>query len=213
MALSPEELQALKKNAVDGKRYVTNLTNKWKEEHPDLHIGRGSYGHPKVLFRDLVPSKGRRAILSIGAYCSISDDVKIFLGGQHRSDWVSTWPFNVLMEDYTHIEGNPLSKGDVIIGNDVWIGHGAAILSGVTIGDGAVVGTNALVTKDVPPYGIVGGNPAKLIRKRFPDKAIERLLALQWWNWSEEKVSRYVPLICSTDIDAFLDAAEADTSA
>ena len=165
MPMSKEEQDALRRNSVEGKKWVTGLTQKWRETYPDLIMGRESYGAPQVLFRDLVPGKDRRATLSIGAFCSISDDVKIFLGGQHRPDWVTTWPFNVLWEDFVHIEGNPISKGDVIIGNDVWIGHNSRILSGVTIGDGAVVGANSVVAKDIPPYGIVAGNPARSLRR------------------------------------------------
>lgn len=94
------------------------------------------------------------------------------------------------------------NKGDIVIGNDVWIGYEAVILSGVTIGDGAVIGTRAVVTKDVPPYTIVGGVPAKPIRKRFDDAVIERLEALRWWDWEEEKIRRAIPAIRSGDLAA-----------
>lgn len=210
MPLSQKELEGLKKNSIDGKKWVTEHTNTWKLENPDFEMGKGTYGWPMVAFRDLVPSLNRRATLKIGAYCSISDSARILLGGMHRADWASTWPFNVLREEFVEIEGNPISKGDVIIGNDVWIGFGVTILSGVTIGDGAVVGSCAVVTKDVPPYGIVAGNPAKLIRKRFDEETIERFLKLAWWNWSDEKINRFVPLMCNTDIKVFLDATEKD---
>src|SRR5208283_2957437 len=104
-------------------------------------------------------------------FCSIAPNrVTIVLGGQHRPDWVSSYPFNDLFIEFKRFKGSPVSKGDVIIGNDVWIGLDAVILSGIKIGDGAVIGSNALVTKDVPPYAIVGGNPAKLIRYRFDEE-------------------------------------------
>lgn len=102
----------------------------------------------------------------------------------------------------------PATKGDIVIGNDVWIGKEATILSGVTIGDGAVVGCKALVAKDVPPYTIVGGNPAKVIKKRFPNDIIEKLLKIKWWDWEDEKIEKAIPLLLSNDMVAFLDFAE-----
>lgn len=94
------------------------------------------------------------------------------------------------------------SKGDTVIGNDVWIGYEAVIMPGVTIGDGAIIGTRAVVTGNVPPYTIVGGVPAKPIRKRFDDATIEKLEAMRWWDWDEEKIKRSIPLIQSGDIAA-----------
>jgi hypothetical protein len=105
------------------------------------------------------------------------------------------------------ITGHPATKGDVVIGNDVWLGTGATVLSGVTIGDGAVVGAHALVAKAVPPYAIVAGNPARLIRLRFSRKIIAQLLALQWWYWPEEQVNALAPLLCSDRINEFIAAA------
>jgi carbonic anhydrase/acetyltransferase-like protein (isoleucine patch superfamily) len=106
------------------------------------------------------------------------------------------------------IEGHPRIRGDVRIGNDVWLGSDAMIMSGVTIGDGAVVGAGAVVTKDVPPYGVVVGNPARVARMRFSDDAVSRLLALRWWDWPDEKIEQFLPLMLSSDVEAFLDAAE-----
>lgn len=161
--------------------------------------GKGSYGMPEVI------SFGEGAHLRVGKYCSIADNVKILLGGEHRVDWVTTYPFSFLWPKVAgHIPGHPKTKGDVIIGNDVWIGMGAFILSGVTIGDGAVVGANALVTKNVPPYAIVGGNPAKIIKYRFDEYTIQKLLKIAWWNWSEKKISAAMPLLLSDDIDMFI---------
>jgi acetyltransferase-like isoleucine patch superfamily enzyme len=102
--------------------------------------------------------------LEIGAFCSIASGVKIFLGGEHRVDWVTTYPFNALWEQSSHFKGHPKSKGDVIIGNDVWIGFESVILSGIKIGDGAVVGTRSVVTQDIPPSAIIFGNCAKVLR-------------------------------------------------
>lgn len=123
-------------------------------------------------------------------------------GGEHRSDWMSTYPFNVfLKEDFENIKGHPATKGQVTIGNDVWIGSGATILSGVTIGDGAVIGTNALVAGDVPSYAIYAGNPAKLIRYRFDDEVIAKLKEMKWWDWNYELIYKAIPLLQNGEID------------
>ena len=161
-------------------------------------IGKYTYGRPKIL------DWNNNTTLIIGNYCSIAADVKIFLGGNHRPDWITTYPFNRVFKEYNDIEGHPTSKGDVIIGNDVWIGNGAIILSGITIGDGAVIGTGTIVTKDVQPYSIVVGNPGKVIKKRFDDKTIEFLLKIRWWEWNEEKIKENIRLLQSNDMPLFL---------
>lgn len=136
--------------------------------------------------------------ITIGAYCSIGTGVSIFGGYEHHTDWVTSYNFR-------SSENTPMhSKGPVVIGNDVWIGAGATILSGVTIGDGAVVGAQALVTKDIPPYTVVGGVPAKPIRKRFSDEQIDALLEIQWWNWPHEEIKKRVEILCSPDVDLFI---------
>ena len=170
---------------------------------PQYQIGRGSYGDLSVL------DFGEGAMVRIGAYCSFARGVQVFLGGEHRTDWVSTYPFSALDKRFAHIAGHPKTRGDVVIGNDVWVGREAMIMSGVTIGDGAVVGARAVVAKDVPPYGIVAGNPATLVRMRFTPDIVERLLAQAWWRWPQERVEAAVPLLLATDIEGFLDAAEA----
>jgi chloramphenicol O-acetyltransferase type B len=174
-----------------------------QERFPQHAIGRGSYGDDVV-----VRSWNEGARLTIGAYCSLGHEVKIFLGGEHRTDWVTTYPFNVLWPAAAHIEGHPHTKGDVRIGNDVWIGAEAMILSGVTIGDGAIVGARAVVSRDVPPYAIAAGNPATVVKRRFDEATVARLLAVQWWHWPEERIARLLPLMLSRDIEAFLQAAE-----
>ena len=161
-------------------------------------IGDHTYGKPRVV------SRGEKASLKIGKYCSISTHVVIFLGSEHRTDWISTYPFPLLWETAKSISGHPYSKGDVIIGSDVWIGYNATILSGVTIGDGAVIGTGSVVSGDVPPYAIVAGNPAQIIRYRFGDETIQKLLEIKWWDWPDEKVKENVRLICSDSIDEFI---------
>ena len=108
-----------------------------------------------------------------------------------------TYPFNALFSEGAHITGHPSSKGDIVIGNDVWIGYQSCILSGVTIGNGAIIGAKSVVTKDVPPYAIVAGNPAKFIRYRFPQETIDKLENLAWWDWDisviKERFHYYSP--------------------
>jgi acetyltransferase-like isoleucine patch superfamily enzyme len=166
-----------------------------------FQIGRGTYGEPTVLDWES-PAK-----LRMGAYCSIGDKVTILLGGNHRIDWVTTYPFMEFRESAEHIQGHPQTKGDVVIGNDVWIGYGASILSGVNIGNGAVIGAFAVVASNVPAYGIVAGNPAKLIRKRFPDSDIELLEKLAWWDWPEAMLDEAMPLILSSNLAGLADFA------
>ena len=138
--------------------------------------------------------------LSIGKFCSIACGAKfIFNAANHALGSLSTYPFPIFFEewglDVEDITTAWDNKGDIVIGNDVWIGYEAVIFSGVTIGDGAVIGTRAVVTKDVPPYTIVGGVPAKAIRRRFPDETISRLLDLKWWNWPEERIAQNIEAI------------------
>jgi acetyltransferase-like isoleucine patch superfamily enzyme len=144
----------------------------------------------------------------IGSFCSFADNITIFLGGNHRTDWITTYPFGHIHQDEFpwHGEGHPATKGGVVIGNDVWVGSGATIMSGVTIGDGAVIGANSLVVKDVPPYAIVGGNPAKVLKMRFTDEQIAKLLEIQWWHLPDEKIKELIPYLCSGNIDGFFDA-------
>lgn len=163
-----------------------------------VYIDEFTYGNPEIK------SWGEKSILQIGKFCSIADKVTIFLGGEHRSDWVSTYPFSTFLNEYSYIEGQPKSKGNVIIGNDVWIASGVTILSGVTIGDGAIIGCNSLVSKYVSPYAIVGGNPAKVIRYRFEENIIKELLEIKWWNWQLQDIEKAVPLLANSDIETFI---------
>lgn len=143
--------------------------------------------------------------LNIGKYCSIACGAKfMFTSGNHAMQPLSTYPFPIFVEEWglewSDITNAWDNKGDIVIGNDVWIGYESVIMQGVHIGDGAVIGTRAVVTKDIPPYTIVGGVPAKPIKKRFDDKTVEKLLELKWWDWSEEEIKAKLPDIMSGNI-------------
>lgn len=139
--------------------------------------------------------------LIIGKFCQIATGARFIMnGGNHAIDGFTTFPFRAFGNEWSEVPLNPTSKGDTIIGNDVWIGNSATIMPGIKIGDGAIIATNAVVTKDVEPYTIVGGNPAKLIRNRFDDKTIQALLELKWWDWPIEKITEYASRLVSGDV-------------
>lgn len=138
--------------------------------------------------------------LMIGKFCSIACGAKfIFNSANHALSSLSTYPFPLFFEEWglmrEEVTDSWDNKGDIVIGNDVWIGYEAVIMAGVTIGDGAIVGTRAVVTKDVPPYAIVGGVPARMIRKRFPDETISELLEIKWWDWPRERIAENISAI------------------
>lgn len=166
--------------------------------YDSFEVGEGSYGHPEVVFYDAGAS------LRIGKYCSIAPKVTVLLGGEHHHDWVSGYPFSLLTDEAKHLPGYPFSKGDVVIGNDVWIGYDALILSGVEIGNGAVIAARSLVTKNVEPFSIVGGMPARHIRYRFAEATIRALDRIAWWNWPREVIEREWHLIQSPNIEEFI---------
>ena len=144
------------------------------------------------------PINGDRLV--IGKFCSIACGAKfLFTSANHTLRSLSTYPFPLFFEEWgldkAHMAQAWDNKGDITIGNDVWIGYEAVLLSGVTIGDGAIIGTRAVVTQDVPPYTIVGGVPAKPIRRRFDDATIDALLHLRWWDWPREKLAQNIAAI------------------
>ena len=170
--------------------------------NPLFSIGEHTYGVPDILTFDTTTR------LRIGRFCSISNKVTILLGGNHRYDWSTTFPFPAFPEKWPEaaaIHGHPSSSGEVVIGNDVWICYDATILSGVNIGHGAVIGAGAVVSRDVAPYSIVGGNPAEEIKKRFDDATIAKLLQLAWWDWPEEKIRRNIAILCSSRLEELTD--------
>jgi acetyltransferase-like isoleucine patch superfamily enzyme len=182
---------------LNGAHLTSAFERQVREGH--VEVGRHTYGVPQV---HLWPGGGR---LVIGAFTSIADEVHILVGGDHPSDWVSTFPFRIRMGlAGAWKDGMPGSKGDVVIGSDVWIGHGVTILSGVHIGDGAVIVSKAVVSRDVDPYAIVGGVPGRVIRKRFSDEQIAALQRIQWWTWPDEQIVEGVPLLSDRNVSGFL---------
>ncbi|MQM29738.1 MAG: acetyltransferase [Candidatus Accumulibacter phosphatis] len=169
--------------------------------YPQYQIGLGTYGIP------IVHDWQEGATLKLGSYTSIAENVEIFLGGHHRTDWVSLYPFPAMIPEAAGIRGYAITRGDVLIGSDVWLCSNAVILSGVTIGHGAVVAAGAVVSQDVAPYSVVAGNPARQIRWRFPEATRQALLAAAWWDWPEQEVRSLSCLLCSEQIEAFLDYA------
>jgi len=165
--------------------------------------GKYSYGKPEHI-----PLRG--GSYQIGSFCSIAGGVKIYTGkGGHRSNYVTTYPFGFIHQDkFPHDSNKQLlnDKGDVRVGSDVWIGQNATIMPGVTIGDGAIIANNSHVVKNVDPYAMVGGNPAQLIKYRFSNEIIEKLLQIKWWEWSDEKIKENIELICQPDINKFIES-------
>jgi len=173
---------------------------------PGLEIGRHTYG--PTDFDRVFPMYTEGARTVVGAFCSISPECRILGGGEHVIDRASTFPLNARLFDEAQRTGpDAKDTGPTVIGNDVYIGVGAIVLSGVSIGDGAVVGAGAVVTKPVPPYAIVAGNPARLVRYRFESDTRARLQALRWWEWSDEEIRESQRWFMG-DIESFLDEME-----
>lgn len=178
--------------------YWAPLFLKDDRRYSQYSIGEYTYGKPIILAHDI------NTELSIGKFCSIAKDVSIMLGGDHYVDWVTTFPLQYAGSHLLDKTGHAKSKGAVTIGCDVWLGHGALILSGVTVGHGAVVAAGSVVTKDIPPYAIVGGNPARILRYRFEPEVIESLLDIAWWDWPIERIIDSGPLLLSDELGGFI---------
>ena len=163
-----------------------------KVGNSNIEIGRYTYGYENMSIKQW----GEGASLKIGSFCSIADRLTVFLGGNHRVDWMSTFPFGHIFQDElggTEIVGHPKSNGEIIIGNDVWIASNVTIMSGIQIGDGAVIAANSMVVKDIAAYEIWGGNPAKKLKMRFSDEIIKSLLKLKWWEWKVGVIKKLAP--------------------
>lgn len=189
-----------------GKIIKDHITN------PNIIAGKYSYysgyyhGHSfDDCARYLFPDRKDVDKLIIGSYCSIGSGVSFIMAGNqgHKYDWISSFPFFYMPECdvFSKSQDGFQKAGDTVVGNDVWIGSEAMIMPGVQIGDGAVIGSRALVTKDIEPYSIVGGNPAKLIKKRFCNDGIQKLQEMKWWEWEEKYLFEAMPMLCSNNID------------
>lgn len=162
-----------------------------------MKVGKYTYGHDNIK----IVTAG--ADIIIGKFCSIAANISVYLGQNHRTDWISTYPFGHIHTSTLNKfsgEGHPSTKGNIIIGNDVYIGTAAVIMSGITIGDGAVIGAHSVVTKNVPPYTIFAGNPGSVRKKRFSDVDIEFLLNLKWWDMHDNIINDISPILCSGDV-------------
>lgn len=192
-----------------GKPLSEQVTN------PNILVGRHSYysgyyhGHGfDDCARYLNPDRDDVDKLIIGNFCSIGSGAVFMMAGNqgHRTDWASTFPFFYQQdENFADARDGFVRAGDTVIGNDVWIGSEAMIMAGVKIGDGAVIASRAVVTKDVAPYEVVGSNPAKHIKYRFSEQQINKLLEMQWWDWSDEQLKGAMRYLCSADISALYD--------
>jgi len=170
---------------------------------PDyVSIGRGTYGVNRNTIQGMSPD----APVSIGNFCSFGQETLIFSKADHALNLPSTYPLRTMLLHPERGDQDAVTKGAVNIGHDVWVGARAMILSGVTIGDGAVIGAGAIVSKNVPPYAIFAGNPARLVRYRFSEHQIEALQRIAWWDWPDNKIRDFEAQLYG-DIDAFIDAA------
>lgn len=197
---NPEELFP-----IDGVKRTVFLKNIVK--HPQIKIGDFTYYddpddihnfEKNVLYLfDFIGDE-----LIIGKFCQIATGVRFIMNGaNHALNGVSTYPFKVMGAKWSKASLDVVNKGNTIVGNDVWIGNGVTIMQGVNIGDGAIIAANTTVTKDVKPYTIVGGNPHREIRQRFDNETINFLVALKWWNWDLEKITKHLDLLTNGDID------------
>ncbi len=198
-------------NEIFPNAYQTSCFIKNVIQSPNIIVGDYTYyddaNHPEEFEKNNVlfnyPEFGDRLI--IGKFCAIASGTTFLMGpANHRLSSVTTYPFNVfggVWEERTpaHLSQLPF-KGDTVVGNDVWIGRESVIMPGVTIGDGAVIAAYSVVVKDIPPYTVAGGNPARVIKKRFDEELTEILLAVKWWDFAPEKLAAFLPVLCDPDL-------------
>ncbi|MFC4306865.1 Vat family streptogramin A O-acetyltransferase [Cohnella boryungensis] len=207
MPVSPDKNKLYPNEQIRSVCYINNLPGR-----PNVEIGDYTYysdnGRSPESFYDNIQHHyeflGDKLI--IGKFCALAEGVTFIMNGaNHRMEGFTTYPFNIFAggwEKVTPTKEQLPFKGDTIIGNDVWLGQGVTVMPGVTIGHGAIVAANSTVVKDVEPYAIAGGNPARTIRKRFDDEVISLLLELQWWSWDEQKIFEHLEeLVSSSDAD------------
>lgn len=169
-------------------------------EEGALVLGRESHGMPVVR-----RFKGDTGRVIIGNFVTIADGVEFHCGGLHRTEWVSQYGLRAMLDlPGAYEDGFPHGRGDIVVGGDAWFGPGAVVTTGVTIGPGAVVATRAVVTRDVAPYAIVGGIPAKVIGRRFDDEQVAALLRIAWWEWPTATIRARVDELSDPDVDAFV---------
>lgn len=184
--------------------------------NPNIEVGRFSYysgyyhGHSfDDCARYLLPDRDGVDKLVIGSFCSIGSGASFIMAGNqgHRTDWASSYPFFYMQQEPAFAAARDAfaPAGDTVIGSDVWIGTEAMVLPGITVGHGAVIGSRAVVTRNVAPYSIVAGNPAKEVRTRFPAEQVQMLLEMQWWDWPLPAIEAAMPLLCSGDIQGLYD--------
>lgn len=164
-----------------------------KDQYPQYDIGDYTYGGLIIDYHD-------GGSIKIGKFCSFAMYVIFVVGGQHPFRRIVQYPVRMFVAKERKITES-FAKGPLVIENDVWIGVGAIILNGLTVGNGAVIGAGSVVTKDIPPYAIAVGNPARVIGKRFDDETIEKLLEIKWWYWPDKKIERYVDELTSMNVD------------
>ena len=186
--------------------FIRNTTR-----NPNIVIGDYTYyddpEHSEDFERNVLyhyPFVGDKLI--IGKFCALAEGVRFIMNGaNHKLSGFSTYPFSIFGNGWEQVMPKPEElpyKGDTVVGNDVWIGYRALILPGVRIGDGAIIAAGSVVTRDVPPYTVVGGNPARPIRARFPENTVRALLDIAWWNWDADKITRNLAAIVSADLEA-----------
>ncbi|MDF2921780.1 MAG: vatD [Paenibacillaceae bacterium] len=200
--LGPDKHKLYPNESIRTVCYIANLPKRPNVEIGDYTYYSDNHSNPENFYDHIqhhYEFLGDKLI--IGKFCAIAEGITFIMNGaNHRMDGLTTYPFNIFGGGWEKVtpdlEQLPF-KGDTVIGNDVWIGQNVTIMPGVQIGDGAIIASNATVTKHVDPYAIVGGTPARLIRKRFDEETVELLLKLCWWDWTEQRIFDHLELLTS----------------